>query len=74
MSNKLLRRVMDNLDSVPMKEFEALVRKEIGESDLKQALLDTIGDGHAVVRKDLSIVFVNKALFALIPSRRNIRS
>ena len=40
MSNKLLKRALDRLDQFPKKEVEKLVRMQIAEADMLDAILE----------------------------------
>ena len=73
MSNKLLRKVLDDIGALPCSELQKLIEGGIEEMDLYRALFDSLPDGHIIISKERKIVLVNKTTMRLIPSDRRRR-
>lgn len=73
MSNKLLRKILDDIDALPGSELRKLIEGGIEEIDLSRALFDSLADGHVVVSKERKIMLANKTMMRLIPSDRRHR-
>ena len=69
MSNKLLKRAIDRLDQFPKKEVEKLVRMQIAEADMLDAILEESPIGHLLI-KDKIIRYVNTSFCTLLPTDR----
>lgn len=69
MSNKLLKRALDRLDQFPKKEVEKLVRMQIAEADMLDAILEESPIGHLLI-KDKIIRYVNTSFCTLLPTDR----
>ena len=75
MANKLLKKVIDDLSSLPEGELKKLVQNQMDEADMLEALLASLPDGHIVFSPDGTIRYINNAAFHLLPSdrRRKLR-
>ena len=73
MANKLLRKVIGDLSSLPEGELRKLIQNQMDEADGLAALIDSLPEGHIVFSPDLKIVFANRSVFHLLPSDRRRR-
>ena len=73
MSNRLLKRALNRIDQVPKKEVEKLVRMQIAEADMLDAILEESPVGHLLVRNGV-IRYVNTSFCTLIPTDRRYLS
>lgn len=65
MSNRLLRRVIDDLDSLPLDEVKNLINQELEENSILESLLDNIDDAHIVCDEKKSVVYANSKAKAM---------
>lgn len=70
MSNRLLKKVAEDLSSCPVNELERLVNKAIEEEDILYALFDNLEDGHLIVNENSIVVFANSKAKSSIPYKR----
>ncbi|MBQ0071670.1 MAG: histidine kinase [Spirochaetales bacterium] len=70
MSNRLLKKVLSDLNSCPESELQNLISQTLEEEDVLRELFDNSADGHVVINADNTIVFCNKKVFSMIPYRR----
>ena len=73
MSNRLLKRALNRIDQVPKKEVEKLVRMQIAEADMLDAILEESPVGHLLVRNGV-IRYVYTSFCTLIPTDRRYLS
>ena len=73
MSNKLLKKVLDDIETLPSSEISKLIKEEIAESDMLEALMSSIHDGHLVFSSDRRLVYFNSSALHLLPSDRRKR-
>ena len=69
MSNKLLKRAIDRLEQFPKKEVEKLVRLQIAEADMLDAILEESPIGHLLLKNKI-IRYVNTSFCTLLPTDR----
>ena len=74
MSNKLLKKFVEDLSSCPVDELRNLVNKAIEEEDILISLFDSLDDGHLIVNRNSVVVFANQKARSTIPYKRNARS
>ncbi len=71
MSNRLLKKVIEDLSSCPEDELVKLVNKAIEEEDILYTLFDKLEDGHLVVNEKSIVVFANTKAKSSIPYKRS---
>ena len=74
MSNRLLRRVSEDLSSCPEKELKNLIMQALEESDLFSSLFNSLPDGHVVLDEKGIVVLANQRVFTLVPYQRKYRN
>lgn len=70
MSNRLLRRVIDDLDSLPLDEVKNLINQELEENSILESLLDNIDDAHIVCDENKCVVYANSKVKVMNSYRR----
>lgn len=70
MSNRLLRRVIDDLDSLPLDEVKNLINQELEENSILESLLNNIDDAHIVCDENKCVVYANSKAKAMNSYRR----
>lgn len=74
MSTKMLRKVLTDISSFPPEEVRKLVEETLAEADLYTELLNLSSVAHLVVdRESHTVVYVNKAIHAIVPSESRKR-
>ena len=73
MGNKLLRKILDDLATLPESEIRKLVSDELDESDLLESLLSSLPEGHLVFSPERKLVYFNASAVHLLPSDRRRR-
>lgn len=73
MSNKLLKKFVEDLSSCPMNELRNLVNNAIEEEDILLSLFDSLDDGHLIVNRNSVVVLSNQKARSTIPYKRNSR-
>ena len=74
MSNRLLRRVSEDLSQCPEKELKNLILQALEESDLYSALFNSLDDGHVILDEKGVVVMANQRIFSLVPYQRKYRN
>ena len=74
MSNKLLKKFVEDLSSCPVDELKNLVNKAIEEEDILFTLFDSLEDGHLIMNRNSVVVFANQKARSTIPYKRSSRS
>ena len=74
MSNRLLRRVSEDLSQCPEKELKNLILQALEESDLYSALFNSLEDGHVILDEKGVVVMANQRIFSLVPYQRKYRN
>ena len=69
MSNRLLKKAVSKIDSMPEKEIKRLIALQMRESEMLEALLESGKTGHCVLSDDI-IRYANTLFFTLLPSNR----
>ena len=73
MPNKLLKKVMGDLSSLPEPELRKLVQDQMDEADLVEGVLDSLPEGHIIFSPQQRTVRINSAAYHLLPSDRRGR-
>lgn len=71
MSNRLLKKVVEDISSCPEDELVKLVNKAIEEEDILYTLFDKLEDGHLIVNEKSIVVFANSKAKSSIPYKRS---
>ena len=74
MSNRLLRRVSEDLSSCPEKELKNLILQALEESDIYSALFNSLDEGHVIIDEKGVVVMANQRVFSLVPYQRKYRN
>ncbi len=74
MSNKLLKKFVEDLSSCPVDELKNLVNKAIEEEDILYTLFDSLEDSHLIMNRNCVVVFANQRARSAIPYKRSSRS
>lgn len=74
MSNRMLKKAMNRIGEFHNKELEELIKKQIAEADMFEAILDGARTGHCVVSETGSVKYANSTFFRLIPTNKAIKS
>ena len=74
MSNRLLKKFVEDLSSCPLDELQKLVLKAINEEDILLSLFDSLDDAHLIINDLNIIIFSNSKAKVLIPYGRNSKS
>lgn len=69
MTDKMLRKALERIDSMPRSEFRRLVQKRIEHGELLEELLETGQLGQAVM-KDGRLLYANTLFMTLLPTNR----
>ena len=69
MSNRLLRKAVSKIDSMPEKEIKRLIALQMRETDMLEALLENGKVGHCVLDGDI-ICYANTLFCTLLPTNR----
>ena len=67
MSNKLLKKMILNSASFSKEEMLGPIEQELKDSDMYEAVLDNLSEGHVVIDRDGYVRFYNRTIFSLIP-------
>lgn len=67
MSNKLLKKMILNSASFSKEEMLGPIEQELKDSDMYEAILDNLSEGHVVIDRDGYVRFYNRTIFSLIP-------
>ena len=67
MSNKLLKKMILNSASFSKEEMLGPIKQELKDSDMYEAILDNLSEGHVVIDRDGYVRFYNRTIFSLIP-------
>ena len=70
MSNRLLRRVSEDLSSCPEKELKNLILQALEESDIYSALFNSLDEGHVIIDEKGVVIMANQRVFSLVPYQR----
>ena len=65
MPNKLLKKVMGDLSSLPEPELRKLVQDQMDEADLVEGVLDSLPEGHIIFSPQQRTVRINSAAYHL---------
>ena len=74
MSNRLLRRVSEDLSSCPEKELKNLILQALEESDIYSALFNSLDEGHVIIDEKGVVIMANQRVFSLVPYQRKYRN
>ena len=74
MSNRLLRRVSEDLSSCPEKELKNLILQALEESDIYSALFNSLDEGHVIIDEKGVVIMANQRVFPLVPYQRPYRN
>ena len=74
MSNRLLRRVSEDLSSCPEKELKNLILQALEESDIYSALFNSLDEGHVIIDEKGVVVMANQRVSSLVPYQRKYRN
>ena len=69
MSNRLLKKAVSKIDSMPEKEIKRLITLQMTETEMLEALLEKGKVGHCVLEGDI-ICYANTLFFTLLPTNR----
>lgn len=67
MSNKLLKKVLEDISNYPIEEVGKLIKEEVTESDIYRSLFDSLQDAHIVIDKNGKIRLFNKSIYQVLP-------
>lgn len=70
MSNKLLKKMCQNIDSFTKEELVSQMSSELLESDMFRSILDNLSEGHIVIDKEGRVRFYNQRVYSLVPSSK----
>ena len=73
MANKLLSKVINDLGSLPDDELKKLVKGQMNEADMLEALICSLPEGHIIFSPDQRVAFINNSAYHLLPSDRRRR-
>ena len=73
MSDKLLRKILDDFPSVPEDEKIRLISEALDENSELRAVFDSLSEGHIVVAKDHTVLLTSRSVAMLLPSDRRGR-
>ena len=74
MSNRLLKKVVENISACPEDELKNLVSAAIEEEDILYSLFDNLEDGHLIINDKSIVVFANAKARSSIPYKRSAKS
>ena len=73
LANKLLSKVINDLGSLPDDELKKLVKGQMNEADMLEALICSLPEGHIIFSPDQRVAFINNSAYHLLPSDRRRR-
>ncbi len=74
MSNKLLKKVVEDLSNCPLDELQNLVNNAIMEEDVLISLFNSLDDAHLIINEKNIVIFANQKAKVIIPKGRNSKS
>ncbi len=74
MSEKLLRKVLEDFELYPAEEVQRLIREGLEKNEVYRSLLDFQPIGHIAVGGERQILFVSKSVQLLLPCDRRRRT
>ena len=72
-SDKLLRKILDDFSSVPEDEAVRLIAETLDENSELRAIFDYLPEGHILVSKDHTVLLASHSVSMLLPSDRRGR-
>ena len=73
MSDKLLRKILDDFSSVPEEEIVRLISEALDENSELRGIFDSLPEGHILVSKDHKVLLSSHSVAMLLPSDRRGR-
>lgn len=74
MSNRLLKRVSEDISSCPEKELKNLINQALEEGDIYYSLFNSLDQGHVIIDEKGIVVMANQRVFTLVPYQRKYRN
>ena len=68
MSNKLLKKMLENSESFTKEDFLGYLEAEVVDNDMYLSILDSLNEGHVIIDKEGIVRYFNRTVFSLIPS------
>lgn len=70
MSNKLLKKMLENSESFTKEDFLGYLEAEVVDNDMYLSILDSLNEGHVIIDKEGIVRYFNRTVFSLIPSSK----
>ena len=70
MSNKLLKKMLENSESFTKDDFLGYLEAEVVDNDMYLSILDSLNEGHVIIDKEGIVRYFNRTVFSLIPSSK----
>ena len=70
MANKMLRKVIDDLCSLPENELRTLVLRQMNEADILEQVIGSLPEAHIVFSPEHCIAYISRQVQHLLPSDR----